>query len=69
MTAYADRHLRAGGRLSQVTRHMVGLFSGWPGARRWRQVLSVEAARPDARAEIIARAFAEVRLDGERQAA
>ncbi|MDP5305574.1 tRNA dihydrouridine(20/20a) synthase DusA [Paracoccus spongiarum] len=33
-------HLRAGGRLHQITRHMLGLFHGQPGARSWKRVLS-----------------------------
>ncbi|NCU21509.1 hypothetical protein EOM89_12530, partial [Candidatus Falkowbacteria bacterium] len=33
-------HLEAGGRLHQITRHMLGLFHGRPGARGWRRVLS-----------------------------
>ncbi|OXT00309.1 tRNA dihydrouridine(20/20a) synthase DusA [Notoacmeibacter marinus] len=57
MMAYAARHIERGGRLSAVTRHMVGLFTGMPGARRWRQILSTEATRPDATPEIIAQAF------------
>ena len=33
-------HLGAGGRLHQITRHMLGLFHGRPGARAWRRILS-----------------------------
>jgi tRNA-dihydrouridine synthase A len=40
LVAYAARHVRAGGRLREVTRHVLGLFNGLPGARRWRQLLS-----------------------------
>lgn len=40
MRPYIAAHLAAGGRLHQVTRHMLGLFAGRPGARRWRQMLS-----------------------------
>ena len=40
MRPYIDGHLAAGGRLHQVTRHMLGLFQGRPGARGWRRVLS-----------------------------
>jgi tRNA-dihydrouridine synthase A len=69
MVMHADRHIAAGGRLAQVTRHMVGLFAGLPGARRWRQILSVEAARAGAGGKVILDAFDQVRLDGERQAA
>jgi tRNA-dihydrouridine synthase A len=60
MAAHAERHMRAGGRLSHVTRHMVGLFHGRPGARRFRQILSDEANRPDAGVEVLHRAFAAV---------
>lgn len=60
MAAYANRHIAAGGRLGHVTRHMVGLFNGLPGARRWRQLLSMEANLPGADAEVLRRAFAEV---------
>ncbi len=37
-------HLEAGGRLGHYTRHMLGLFAGLPGARRWRQMLSAAPA-------------------------
>jgi len=40
MRPYIDRHLAQGGRLGAVTRHMLGLFSGRPGARAWRRALS-----------------------------
>ena len=38
-------HLDRGGRLHQITRHMLGLFHGRPGARGWRRILSEGAAR------------------------
>jgi len=38
--AYVDRELAAGTRLHDMTRHCLGLFSGMPGARRYRQTLS-----------------------------
>ncbi|MFP5460090.1 MAG: tRNA dihydrouridine(20/20a) synthase DusA [Gammaproteobacteria bacterium] len=40
MIEYARRHVASGGRLREVTRHVLGLFNGLPGARRWRQLLS-----------------------------
>ncbi len=40
MRSYIARHLGLGGRLGSVTRHMLGLFSGRPGARAWRRALS-----------------------------
>lgn len=69
MMDHAGRHIAAGGRLVHVTRHMTGLFHGMGGARRWRQVLSTEACRPDAGPDVIRRAFAEVRLDQPARAA
>ncbi len=63
MMAYADRELAAGTRLSQITRHMIGLFNGYAGARRFRQILSTEATGPEAGPEVIARAFDAVALD------
>ncbi|MFN4098578.1 MAG: tRNA dihydrouridine(20/20a) synthase DusA [Pararhodobacter sp.] len=33
-------HLARGGRLIGVTRHILGLFAGQPGARHWRRALS-----------------------------
>ncbi|WP_347266071.1 tRNA dihydrouridine(20/20a) synthase DusA [Paracoccus sp. (in: a-proteobacteria)] len=47
-------HLAAGGRLHQVTRHMLGLFHGRPGARGWRRQLSEGAARARDSAEALA---------------
>ncbi|MGB3246180.1 MAG: tRNA dihydrouridine(20/20a) synthase DusA, partial [Sulfitobacter sp.] len=43
MVPYIDAHIDAGGRLNQITRHMMGLFAGRPGARNWRRMLSTEA--------------------------
>ena len=34
------RHLETGGRMHQITRHMLGLFHGRPGARMWKRILS-----------------------------
>jgi tRNA-dihydrouridine synthase A len=53
MAKYADDHVSGGGRLSHVARHMTGLFHGLPGARQFRQILSTEAVRTDADAEIL----------------
>ena len=44
MAAYAEREVAAGEPAASITRHMLGLFAGQPGARRFRQCLS-EGAR------------------------
>ncbi|PHP64941.1 tRNA dihydrouridine(20/20a) synthase DusA [Zhengella mangrovi] len=60
MADYCAAHLAAGGRMSHVTRHMVGLFHGMAGSRRWRQILSTEAVKPGAGPEVLRAAFAAV---------
>jgi len=51
MLPYIADHLAKGGKLGQITRHMLGLFQGRPGARGWRRHLSenahVDGAGPD----------------------
>lgn len=60
MRPYIAEHLRRGGRLHQVTRHMLGLFHGCAGARGWRRVLSERATRPDAGLDMLDAALAQV---------
>ncbi|MCZ0810627.1 tRNA dihydrouridine(20/20a) synthase DusA [Roseovarius sp. EGI FJ00037] len=60
MLPYIARHLESGGRLHQVTRHMLGLFAGRPGARAWRRILSEGASRPGAGPELVEAALAQV---------
>ena len=40
MRAVLARHMEQGGRMHQITRHMLGLFHGRPGARAWKRILS-----------------------------
>ncbi len=47
MSAYLAAHFAQGGRVHQVTRHMIGLFHGQKGGRRWRQYLTEEAKHND----------------------
>lgn len=60
MAQYADRHIAQGGRLHQVSRHMLGLFAGHTGARLWRQRLSTLAQEAGATGDTLRRAFDEV---------
>jgi tRNA-dihydrouridine synthase A len=60
MADYAAREMARGTRTNQITRHMLGLANGLPGARQFRQILSVEACRPGAGPEVIERALAAV---------
>ena len=60
MIPYIAQHLDHGGRLHNVTRHMLGLFTGRPGARAWRRVLSEGAAQAGAGVEVLEQALAQV---------
>ena len=57
---YMARKLQEGAPLAAMTRHMLGLFSAQPGARSWRRILTVEAAKPGAGLEVIDLALAAV---------
>jgi tRNA-dihydrouridine synthase A len=57
---YMALRLQEGAPLAAMTRHMLGLFSAQPGARSWRRILTVEAARPGVGLEVIDRALAAV---------
>jgi tRNA-dihydrouridine synthase A len=58
--AYVERELARGTHLAAMTRHMLGLFHGAPGARTWRRILTVEGVKPGAGIEVIDRALAAV---------
>ncbi|MCP2670645.1 tRNA dihydrouridine(20/20a) synthase DusA [Maricaulaceae bacterium EIL42A08] len=59
---YVETQLDQGVKLHAITRHMLGLFSGRPGARKWRQVLSSKANRPGADWRVMAEALDAVRM-------
>ncbi|MEQ7155150.1 tRNA dihydrouridine(20/20a) synthase DusA [Brevundimonas aurifodinae] len=58
---YLAARLDAGVSLSAMTRHMLGLMHGRPGARAFRRILTVEAIRPGAGLEVLDRALDAVR--------
>ncbi|WP_084570541.1 tRNA dihydrouridine(20/20a) synthase DusA [Methylosinus sp. PW1] len=58
---YVEAQLRRGERLSSMTRHMLGLFAGRPGARAFRRRLAGESVRPGASVETLLAAVDEVR--------
>jgi tRNA-dihydrouridine synthase A len=57
MQRYAARELAAGGRLAPIVRHMLGLYSGEPGAREFRRILSEGARVEGVGAELLRRAI------------
>ncbi len=61
---FLERQLAEGVPLGHVSRHLLGLFQGLPGARAWRRHISENAHRAGAGVEVIVAAAAKVR-DGE----
>jgi len=61
MLPYIEERLKQGAPLSAITRHMLGLFQGLPGARAWRRYLSENVHKPGAGPEVVSAALAQVR--------
>jgi tRNA-dihydrouridine synthase A len=55
---YLARELARGTPFAAMSRHMLGLFQGRPGARAWRRIMTVDAVRPGAGLEVLDRALA-----------
>ena len=63
MLPYIDAQLAEGHRLNAITRHMLGLFTGRPGARMWRRILSEGAHKPGAGTELLREALLAVPVE------
>jgi tRNA-dihydrouridine synthase A len=63
---YVEARLEEGVPLHAMTRHLLGLFNGLPGARAWRRHLAAEAVRPGAGVWTLRAALAQVDLDRSR---
>ena len=57
---YVEAPWRKGVRLHAMTRHMLVLFHGEPGARHWRRRLSEDAVKPDATPDLLRQALDDV---------
>ena len=57
MLPYIERETGKGVPLNSISRHMLGLFSGQPGARAWRRYISENAHRPGAGNEVLVNAL------------
>ncbi|WP_338619577.1 tRNA dihydrouridine(20/20a) synthase DusA [Paludibacterium sp. THUN1379] len=60
LVPYAERMLAEGHKLRNLARHILGLFQGMPGARRWRRMLSDAACLEGADASLLLRALEEI---------
>ncbi len=54
---YAQRHVTTGGRLNNVTRHILGLYHGEPGAKAFRRFLSENATGDGVSVDVLAMAI------------
>jgi len=57
---YIERQLQQGHTLHAITRHILGLYQGLPGARQFRRILSERAPRPGAGTDVLRAAIARV---------
>tara|TARA_R110000782_G_scaffold254602_2_gene342992 strand:- start:575 stop:1438 length:864 start_codon:yes stop_codon:yes gene_type:complete len=57
MLPYIDANIADGVPLNRITRHMLGLFAGQPGARAWRRTISEQAHREGAGSEVLIKAL------------
>jgi len=60
---YVERELEKGVHLHAMTRHILGLFQGMPGARAFRRYISENAPRAGANADVIRNAMALVTVE------
>jgi len=63
---YLVQQIKNNVKLSAMTRHILGLFQGQPGAKRWRRYLSENAYLPQAGVEVVRNALAD-EADDEKQ--
>ncbi len=61
MLPYIEHELSRGTVLSHITRHMLGLFQGMPGARQWRHYLSKYTHHPGAGIDVVIKALSHIR--------
>ena len=50
---YIENEMLKGTRLTQMSRHVLGLFQGLPGAKAWRRHISENAHKADSNAELL----------------
>jgi len=58
MNLYIERQVGAGTAVKHISRHLLGLFQGLPGAKAWRRYLSENAYRDDHNTELLNQALA-----------
>jgi tRNA-dihydrouridine synthase A len=62
---YVEARLKDGYRLHDMTRHMLGLFTGLPGARLWRRTIATKAPLRGSGVEVLREAMGHVQRTSE----
>lgn len=57
MRSYIEQHVANGGKVTHVTRHLLGLAQGFAGARRFRQLLSADIHKADNPLQVVNQAI------------
>ena len=58
---YIARELEKGYPLKHITRHIIGLFHGYPGAKHWRRHISENVFKPNTGLELLTNAISEMK--------
>lgn len=61
MTRYISRQVATGVPVKNISRHVLGLFQGLPGAKRWRRFISENAHRDDTNDRLLLQAMDHMR--------
>ena len=64
MSAYLEREVTQGTAVKHISRHLLGLFQGLPGAKAWRRYLSENAFKDDSNSELLNQALAAMKTAG-----
>jgi tRNA-dihydrouridine synthase A len=64
MSVYLERQVKQGTPVKYISRHMLGLFQGVPGAKVWRRFLSEHAFRDDNNMQLLRQAMAALKQAG-----
>ena len=65
---YVERQLALGAHLNHITRHILGLYQGVPGARKFRRYLSENAYKKEAGIDVLIGAWEQVKNHGAQSA-
>jgi len=62
MSDYLERQAATGTAVKHISRHLLGLFQGLPGARAWRRYLSENAFKDDNNTQLLRQALAAMKI-------